>query len=367
MPPSDANRLLGRLSGQRKRILATRGLLVLRLPAPPAVNDGYFQWDVEPQLADPAQSRWYFDGSLLNGTWKAYRSTGFGVVVTSIDGNLLGYGRGVPPHWCKTAASAEAWALCTILTITPFPPQMRTDCLALLTTAQAGHASATDPRRQLARIWCMISDALDGNLQCLGQDGMLVWMPAHQSIATVGEAKLSDGGRLTQLDWRANRLVDALAKAAAAGNQPPPAVAKILHSAKCAVKHSASLLGRVTHEANHHPTVVVGPDGQATTRICRDSVDRPRIVQDRAARKIPQPAKPPRPEPKAVKPWQPPLSRRRQPSRAAASRLADAAQVHRRVQEIGQTLHAPASGLSASERLLALRHRVLECPPLADT
>ena len=118
--PAKAARLLGRLSAQRRRVLATRGLLVLRLPAPPHCGDGHFSWRLQPDCADTLGTRWYFDGSMLNGPWKPYRSTGFGVVVTSEAGHLLGFGNGAPPPWCKTAASAEAWALQTILSITPF-------------------------------------------------------------------------------------------------------------------------------------------------------------------------------------------------------------------------------------------------------
>ena len=64
-------------------------------------------------------------------------------------------------------------------------------------------------------------------------------------MASVGETKLSNGAGLL-VDWRANRLVDALAKLAAAQHQPPPAVVRILGWAQTALQHSAKLLGRVT-------------------------------------------------------------------------------------------------------------------------
>ena len=176
--------------------------------------------------------------------------------------------------------------------------------------------------------------------------------------------------RLSCLDWRANRLVDALAKAAAAINQPPPAVVKLLESAKVAVRHSATLLGRVTHEANHHSMEVIGPDGLPVTKLCRDAVERPKVARDKARPKpaCPQPKEKPESVPRHVKPWQPPQSgRRRQPSRIVAARLADASQVHRRVQELGQSLQTPTDRPSASDRLLALRRRVLGCELGEDT
>ena len=56
-------------------------------------------------------------------------------------------------------------------------------------------------------------EAIDAAVRKLGSV-TLVWMPAHQSIATIGEGKLSNGQRLSALDWRANRFVDVLAPVA---------------------------------------------------------------------------------------------------------------------------------------------------------
>ena len=134
---------------------------------------------------------WYFDGSLLYGKWPELRCTGFGIVVVAADGELLAYGAGAPPNWCTTAAAAEAWALQEVLLTCPVPPQMRTDCQALLGTLRAGVEQATAPCKPLARIWTRTAHALDGDFDDLHQSGRLVWMPAHLSLAAVGEAKLS--------------------------------------------------------------------------------------------------------------------------------------------------------------------------------
>lgn len=365
-PPKDTVAMLERLSAQRAGILATRGLLVLRLPAPPLQGDGHFAWHVEPDPNVSTDTRWYFDGSLLNGSWKAFRSSGFGVVVTSTDGDLIGYGNGVPPHWCMTAASAEAWALRTVLAVTPFPPQMRTDCLSLLTTARAGATKATDPRKRLSRIWCQVLEILGGDLHVLDQQDTLVWMPAHQSMASVGEAKLSNGHRLTTIDWRANRLVDALAKAAASERQPPPAIERILAWAHSAVRHSAKLLARVTHAANNHEVVGIGPTGEPTSRTIRDSVDAPRQVRQQRANLEIRPAvtKVTPLERKQVRPWQPPAhtatATRRRPSQAATARAAEAGFLDRRVQDIGAALSQPTNQPTASERMRALTERMIQ-------
>ena len=74
------------------------------------------------------------------------------------------------------------------------------------------------------------------------------------------------------LDWRANRLVDALAKMSAAEAQCMPACPELVESAAIALRHAAMLLGRVTHAANHH--VVYEPDdsGELVAKIRRDAV-----------------------------------------------------------------------------------------------
>ena len=121
----------------------------------------------------------------------------------------------------------------TVLAITPAPPRMLTDCQALLATAASGLPRAGDPRKPLARIWHMAASALDGDLASVADK--LVWMPAHCTLAAVGEHKLSDGSRLSCLDWRANRLADAAAKGAASTVAQPLELGKLLRDAAAAV------------------------------------------------------------------------------------------------------------------------------------
>ena len=277
----------------------------------------------------------------------------------------MAFGSGMPPHWFTTAASAKAWALRTVLSLTPFPPTMRTDCLALLSTASGGDHMATDPRKKLARVWNQMVEILGTGLQQLAESDTLVWLPAHQSIASVGERKLSNGTRLTMLDWRANRLVDILAKHAAAVRQPPVAVERILRWAQAAVRHHAMLLGRVTHAANHFEVADTTADGDTVKRIIRDSVDAPRRVRSHK----PPNCQPPKPAllaaavARPVLPWQATsdgsgLTRRRCPHTSAA-KAADEANMQRRVQEIGRAIQPAIGHLSAQERTAALQRRVL--------
>ena len=129
---------------------------------------------------------------MLNGKWGPYKSTGFGIVVVTRERDLIGYGKGTPPGWCSTASAAEAWALQTILTCS-FPPQLRSGCLSLLRPAAEGTAKATEAGKPLARIWKTITHALDGNVTVLSTNCLLTWLPAHQTLATVGHRELSNG------------------------------------------------------------------------------------------------------------------------------------------------------------------------------
>ena len=56
-----------------------------------------------------------------------------------------------------------------------------------------------------------------------------------------------DGKRLIAVDWRANRLVDALAKAAAAHLQVSREVAAFVRSSEAVAAYAECLLGVVTH------------------------------------------------------------------------------------------------------------------------
>ena len=269
-PPAQAAVALSRLSPTRRRLLQTRAMLVLRLPRPPPNRTEWFTWHVEPPEC-LGQCTWYLDGSMLSGNFGEYRAVGFAIVVVSVTKELLAYGHGCPPVWCSTAAAAEAWALSEALALCPFPPFMKTDCLALLHTAEGGLASATAANRPLARIWNRIGNAMDGNISRLRSDGLLVWVPAHQSSAAIGIKVLSNGDKLSDVDWRANRLADALAKQAASQRQAPVAILRILESGRAAVRHAASLLGRVTQAANNCQLAVVLPDGSQQLRACRDA------------------------------------------------------------------------------------------------
>eukprot|EP00973_Karenia_brevis_P009457 1276582-Karenia_brevis.AAC.1 len=216
---------------------------------------------------------------MLNGRWRALRVTGVGIAVASECGMLIGYGLGWPPTYVSTAAAAEAWALSTVLQLVPFPPSMRTDCLALLATARGGTSRATHHSKPLARIWRTIANTLGGDVTQLLDDDLLAWFPAHQTLKAVGEVKGSNGRRLSPVDWRANRLVDKLAKIAAGARQHSQHVLKLFASADAATAHAACLLGVVTHKANNHEVTSTDGYGNTHTKKVRDSSDKPKAMR----------------------------------------------------------------------------------------
>jgi len=244
-PPQPAAALAARtLSDDRLRIAKTRALVSLRLPEPPTRQQGIYRWHAEPNWDSVAltDAVWYCDGSMLQGRLAALRTTVFGIAVVASNGHLLGFGSGRPPARCSTAAATEAYAMLTVLQLNGFTPNIRTDCQSLLTTALAGTTRATSGSKVLARIWKDIADILDEDISVLVRDGKLVWQPAHCSRASVGQAKLSNGARVSPADWRANRLVDRLAKNAAAFHVLTKSAANLIHSIAKFAQHSLARL-----------------------------------------------------------------------------------------------------------------------------
>jgi hypothetical protein len=276
--PASAKLAMESLESRQLQLLKTRGLLAIRVRTTVTPPEGSFTWIKEPSehLLDGSE-RWYFDGSAINAKWRELCSTGYGIVVTSRSGSLLGFGRGVPPRWIKTAPAAEAWALSQVLSMMPNPPAMTTDCKSLISTAAKGTRNATSAKAVLARVWCRIAASLDGDTSRLISSNTLRWTPAHLSQASIGTLANGTSRVITAIDWRANRMADALAKEAAAEFAADSATVKLVKSAEEAARFHMALLGVVTHRANHCP-VHKEVDGVWTWVNKRDSVERPKAA-----------------------------------------------------------------------------------------
>jgi hypothetical protein len=163
-----------------------------------------------------------------------------------------------------------------VLRHSPMAPKMRTDCLALLKMARQGTEEAVRPNRPLARIWRDIGFILDGDTTVLDRLSLLVWQPAHQTVQAIGQRTGSDGRKITTVDWRANRLVDALAKQGAEIVRASREIRNLVESGKAASLHAACNLGRVTFAANNHKVEKLDDKGQAVTVVSRDAEPAPR-------------------------------------------------------------------------------------------
>ena len=201
-------------------------------------------------------------------------------------------------------------------------------------------------------MWQLIAGAIGKDVSSLMTEGLLVLVPAHLAHSAVGEAKLSDGTRLTAVDWRSNRLVDKLAKIAAGANCEPKSITELVVSLEAATSHAAALLGIVTHAANNHKIKVTNEQGQEVVRTVRDSVDKPKGKRPPPAKAAQAPvaaAKQPAVH-KEPAPWRPP----RTVSAATRERRAQHEALDRRVEAIGSSLRRRAS----SAPLAAVQERI---------
>ena len=99
---------------------------------------------------------------------------------------------------------------------------------------------------------------LDDDIAALG--ARLTWAPAHKSLAAALLLRRSDGQRCTIDDWRANRLVDAVAKESA---RTPEMLARhnAIRDHRALVAHSTAVLGCVTFAAAHVERETITSDG----------------------------------------------------------------------------------------------------------
>ena len=186
-----------------------------------------------------------------------------------LDGRLLAAGHGVPPDWINDAAGAELWAFYQVTRLCTFMPKVVTDCLGILQGLQAGPDSSTEAKKKLARTWSMIASNLDGCFQDAAS--LTTWMPSHGAEHSIGQVLDSNGKPITGLMWRANRLVDFLAKSAASPHRLPKRTLDKVKTAAKSLQHFAGVLGAATHGANNFRVEVTLPDGTITTHTRRDS------------------------------------------------------------------------------------------------
>ena len=354
-----AERSIGK---ERLKLLTTTGLLAVRVPGLPKRAMDTLHWGMAPGDDMPTDVTWYIDGSMLNPRRKRLATGGFGVAAVSRSGDLCAWGWGVPPHWCDSASAAEAWALSIVLRLSPGHSYIVTDCLGLVNTARQGTPAAMTSKKHLARVWKHIANSLDGKLEVLTQGNALVWMPAHRSATAIGNARKSNHKFVTARDWRANRLVDGLAKHAASQGAAPQSTVDLINSAEFLARHAAAQLAVATYNANNHFTTKVKPDGTVVGCTLRDSQPAPKTVKSRGLKplkaSLPTAAQPP-PASATEEPSTSDSSSSdhitRQMARAKARKLARNREAERLSDAANAVLHAPRR--NAREELIDTHRR----------
>jgi hypothetical protein len=270
-PSAEAGKLGARLEASRQLLLQTRGLFTLKVSVPMCPYDDTFTWIIPLPLDHEVEDlRWFVDGSLFDEYKRFMRRTGFGVVAVDRFGSLVACGYGIPPRWIHDAAGAELWAVCFVLGLGSHAiPAIVTDCKGILDSLRWAPQTLTSHDKALARTWSMIRVRLDDDLQQLAKQ--LTWMPCHTAQSSIGVTLDSAGRPITATMWRANRLVDALAKRAAGQYRLPAWAVRRIEQAKQLVTYSAAKLGVVPHRANHFQVQEVTASGAVATRTHRDS------------------------------------------------------------------------------------------------
>ena len=216
------------------------------MPLPAASENEQLRWLVASDGGALPDALWYIDGTLLDGHYGSHGRVGFGILALGADDQILAAVYGTPPVWITTVPGAEAWALYAALRHSITAGGVVTDCMGVEIAAQRALSGVVSSRSPLARVWAALRCILDDT-------GIPVtWMPAYLSLAASASRVRSDGGLVTPRDWRANRLVDALAKQGARLHQVPHAAVRRMHAGAASVLHFGARLGAITRAANNH-------------------------------------------------------------------------------------------------------------------
>ncbi|HUU60977.1 MAG TPA: reverse transcriptase domain-containing protein, partial [Acidimicrobiia bacterium] len=206
-----------------------------------------FEWVVRP-ADDHFLGTVYPDGSLLDGNAvPAAGRLGWAFAVIDAEGALVASAHGRPPVWITDTAGAEAWAILQACSFASPGCSYRIDCRPCVDAIHKGKQWATAAQRPLARVFNLVFGVIDDT-----PPGDFVWMPAHTSVADIGELRLSNGVVLTARDRDTNDIADGLAKSAAGAQRVPPALIVAITDQATTVTHTAMWLARATFAANNH-------------------------------------------------------------------------------------------------------------------
>ena len=150
MPPNAAA-VFCQLSVTRQRLVQTRALMSLTLPAAPILDVPRFWWLTPKPDATDAGLTWYTDGSVVHAQWEAFTVAACAIVVADANGSLVAAAEVLLPSKICTSPAAETHAIAIVIGLAPMPPCMVTDCLGILHTAEREAEPPPWPRIALLR------------------------------------------------------------------------------------------------------------------------------------------------------------------------------------------------------------------------
>ena len=276
--------LLAQLPENQQQILRTRGVMCAEISFPLPSEDGFLTWRLPLSNHVPSDTRFYIDGSAMDTDCRETCRLGFSIVAVSPNGQLRALGYGTPPSWIVDSAGAEIWAFYNVLSRCATCPPVVTDCLGILNTLREGAEHATAAMRRLARAWVMIFNILDHPSSIAHALAETTWMPAHLAQSAIGARLKSDGEPISPMDWRANRLADAAAKAGARSVRLPASLRILRERTLNAYQHALVELAAVTVAANRHEVQVVSDNGVLQHIVKRDCSAVPRAKRAKTVR-----------------------------------------------------------------------------------
>ena len=134
-------------------LLRTRGLLAVRIPKQPVLDAPRVVWIMPLAVGFHQRQVWVVDGSLIHARLPGCAATGAAAVVVNADGSLAGIAQILLPTKVRTAAAAELEALAVVLQLSPFTPNVVTDCLSIVTAAGNGAVKAGSGMGRAC--WCV--------------------------------------------------------------------------------------------------------------------------------------------------------------------------------------------------------------------
>lgn len=213
--------------------------------APVRAQEGTFTCVMKP--ADGLlQGTVYSDGSGVGGPIPSLTRLGWAFCSVNAGGQVTSKAYGTCPNWIDDVPGAEAWGLLQAAQLAMPGTSYRVDCLPCVQSIHRGRNWATFDTRVHARVNLRLHTALGDT-----DASLVVWMPAHTSVADVGVKLLGDGSKLSEGDRMANAVADYWAKYAAGTVKVAPEIVATVKTQEKRAEAAARWFVYATWAANH--------------------------------------------------------------------------------------------------------------------